>query len=33
VLLYFVVSMGIQVLQYWLIQRSQQQAKTAGAKG
>jgi YidC/Oxa1 family membrane protein insertase len=33
VLLYFVVSMGVQVLQYWLIQRQQQRAKTAGAKG
>jgi len=30
VLLYFVVSMGIQVLQYWLIQR-QKTASTAGA--
>lgn len=33
VLLYFVVSMGIQVLQYWLIQRGQEQRKAAGAKG
>ncbi len=33
VLLYFVVSMGIQVLQYWLIQRGKDAPKTAGAKG
>ena len=33
VLLYFVVSMGIQVLQYWLIQRSQDKPVPAGAKG
>jgi len=33
VLLYFVVSMGIQVLQYWLIQRGQKKPSTAGAKG
>lgn len=32
VLLYFVVSMGIQVLQYWLIQRDQNRRKAAGAK-
>jgi len=33
VLLYFVVSMGIQVFQYWLIQRSQAKPAAAGAKG
>lgn len=32
VLLYFVVSMGIQVLQYWLIQRGRATPKPAGAK-
>ena len=31
VLLYFVVSMGIQVLQYWLISRGQKKPGTAGA--
>jgi YidC/Oxa1 family membrane protein insertase len=31
VLLYFVVSMGIQVLQYWLISRGQKKPSTAGA--
>lgn len=33
VLLYFVVSMGIQVLQYWLISRGQKKPTPAGAKG
>ena len=33
VLLYFVVSMGIQVLQYWLISRGKQKPRVAGAKG
>ena len=32
VLLYFVVSMGVQVLQYWLIQRGRDAPKPAGAK-
>ena len=33
VLLYFVVSMGVQVLQYWLIQRNKATADAAPAKG
>ncbi|MDZ7800877.1 MAG: membrane protein insertase YidC [Trueperaceae bacterium] len=33
VLLYFVVSMGTQVFQYWLIQREKAQRKAAQAKG